>query len=136
MELNEDNLYTVFTSCLPGQDSEEKNYVAVQLMTAQNGFTQVDNPIYLDKKKVMKHKEEIDSFFGQLYSVHHSKVNIIDINEIYKKYDGSYWAKQPASILQLCYLGIVTGNCHPLYNNTKYQTVVLPLKRGIEKTTS
>lgn len=132
MELNENNVYQLFTQCLPDKNTEDKYLVGVQLMKQENGFTQVDNPIYLDKSKVMSQKEEIDSLFGQLYVVHFSKVNIVDVNDVYLKYDHSYWAKQPSSILQLCYLGIVTENCHPLYNNTKYQKVVLPLRKDIK----
>ncbi|MGM9947721.1 hypothetical protein [Floccifex sp.] len=132
MELNENNVFELFTKCLPDDNTQEMHLVAVQLMMAANGFEQIDNPIYLDKKKVMDQKDVIDSFFGQLYVTHFSKVNVVDINDVYKKFDGSYWAKQPSSILQLCYLGIVVGNCHPLFNNKIHQRVVLPLKKGIQ----
>ena len=132
LDLNEDTVYETFIDCLPKDDSQDKDLVLVQIMSAENGFTTVDNPITIDKSRVMAHKEEIDELFGQLFSVHHSKVNVVDVNDVYRKYDGSYWARQPASILQLCYMGILSGNCFQLYNNTKYQKVVLPLRRGIK----
>ena len=131
IDLCADNVEGIFLKCLTGPTSKQENAISIQLMSVTNGFEKSDNPIFFDMEKVEQSRELINCLFGQLDVVHHSKVNIVDVDLLNKKYDGTIWASKPAYVLQLCYLGIASGNAQKWIQNKGTNKILVPLNSKI-----
>ena len=70
LELNEDNVNTIYKRCLPTEDTPDENTVVNYLFMKKNGFSEDSNPLLFNKSKLQKEYKKIVYLLGQLKDVH------------------------------------------------------------------
>ena len=105
IELNYDEFERIYNDCQP--NSESKNYLRVILQQQADGFQNASSPIFFDKDKVSKHRNDIFYLYGQLRSVHREMPFLYVVDSI-RKYDDTIWTDNQTSALLLLHLGMAT----------------------------
>lgn len=88
IELNEENVQTIFKRCLAGDSTVEKQSSA--LFRAQYGFENTSTPISFDRKKILDNKDTIKYLYGQLEAIHSSNF-VFAPSDLVKKYSSLSW---------------------------------------------
>ena len=91
IELNEDNVNTIYRKCLPKEDTPREDIVQHWLFLKKNGFSVDDKPFYFSKSVLEKNRNSIAYLLGQLYDVHYTKTGFLYSKNFSKNYTGNMW---------------------------------------------
>ena len=79
LELNEDNVNTIYKRCLPTEDTNPNGIVKHWLFLEKNGFDTDKGAFYFDEAKLKNEYKNIIYLLGQLYDVHASKNGFLSL---------------------------------------------------------
>lgn len=88
IDLNEENVQTIFKRCLASDSTDEKQSSA--LFRARYGFESTSTPISFDRKKILENKDAIKYLYGQLHAIHSGNF-IFAPSDLVKKYSSLPW---------------------------------------------
>ncbi len=98
MDLNEDNVETLFNRCLANEQTETK--ILSSLFPANNGYENPDKPITFSNQKILENKKNIRYLFGQLETVHQAIPNIYSTLGT-KKYTNINWTNNTRYLYEI-----------------------------------
>ena len=91
IELNEDNVNTIYRRCLPTEDTPKEDIIGSYLFSEKAGFDKNSSPFCFDEKKLIKEFKNIAYILGQLYDVHVTRDGNLYLKKKKKNYMGIPW---------------------------------------------
>lgn len=102
IDLNEANVQAIFNRCL-AEDGTAETTVS-SLYFSSLGWEKEDDGLQFVTSQLQANQKNIQYLVGQLKPVHEGQ-HILTLEDMAKNYQGSVWARERASLMQLLYLG-------------------------------
>ena len=106
LELNEANVQAIFNRCLAADGASvlSEDTTASSLYFSSLGWEKEDDGLRFVTSQLQANQKNIQYLVGQLKPVHEGQ-HILTLEDMAKNYQGSVWARERASLMQLLYLG-------------------------------
>ena len=116
LDLNADNVAKIYSDCQIIESTTR--YYEISLEQEDFGFPKNSKPLYFDASLLNAHIPSIYYLFGQLKTAHEPTF-FLDIKDVLKKYDGTFWSDKRVPLFYLLHLGIAAGVITPPEFKTK-----------------
>lgn len=125
IDLNEENVETIFQRCLATASTTEKQSSA--LFRAQYGFENTSAPISFDRKKILENKEAIKYLYGQLQTIHSGNFTFAP-SDLVKKYSSLSWTNNKGILMEFLHLGNSIALYNPFQADSKTTNFIQKIK--------
>lgn len=116
LDLNEENVQTIFKRCLPDDTTSETQ--GLVLFHKVLGFNENSSSVCFDKEKIEKNRQQITYLYGQLNDTFQKKNKTTPVSAS-TKYTGEHWSKSPDIIIKFLQLGTCLNLIYPFLAETK-----------------
>lgn len=121
LDLNEKNVNELFSQCL----TSSKDYSTIRtsnLFPKRLGYQTDDKAINFDKNKIFENEQRIKFLLGQLQTLHDHK-GVLLIGDVTKKYNGTIWTTDTASLMKFLHLCEASSSISPFIAAKKSATL-------------
>ena len=95
-----------------------KEVYEISLEQTSFGFQKNSKPLAFDANALDENIPNITYLFGQLQSIH-ERLHVLDLKDILKKYNGTFWSKEKTTPVYLLHLAIAAGLILPPQSTSK-----------------
>lgn len=97
MDLTEQNVNALFTTCLATKLQDKNNILVSELFQKAYGYKENAKPIFFQRDKIQSNKKTIEFLAGQLKNVHDKK-RVLTAKSAIQKYNGVNWTTDSRNI--------------------------------------